>query len=154
VLNYSIVNSGLEGHYEKWSSQLKSALQTPKTEKCDCGNDNSTTCCQTLSNGNHTTEINKKDDDNDEEEEELRIESDDDDEAGGCKNGNDDIMDLEDMGDYVETSFVTKVPKGPPKEMVTPLIRKSLEKQGYKLIGSHSGVKLCRWTKVCISRSV
>lgn len=32
--------------------------------------------------------------------------------------------------------------------MVTPLIRKSLEKQGYKLIGSHSGVKLCRWTKV------
>ncbi len=41
-----------------------------------------------------------------------------------------------------------QTPKGPPKEMVTPLIRKSLEKQGYKLIGSHSGVKMCRWTKV------
>lgn len=41
--------------------------------------------------------------------EELRIESDDDDEAGGCKNGNDDIMDLEDMGDYIETSVSGKV---------------------------------------------
>ncbi|CAN4122839.1 unnamed protein product [Withania somnifera] len=33
------------------------------------------------------------------------------------------------------------------KAMVTPVIRASLEKQGYKIIGSHSGVKLCRWTK-------
>merc|ERR1719384_1617311 len=33
------------------------------------------------------------------------------------------------------------------KEMITPLLRKSLTKQGYKLIGSHSGVKICRWTK-------
>ena len=35
-------------------------------------------------------------------------------------------------------------------EMITPVLRKNLEKQGYKLIGSHSGVKLCRWTKVGI----
>ena len=35
-----------------------------------------------------------------------------------------------------------------PKEMITVPLRKALEKQGYKLIGSHSGVKLCRWTKV------
>ncbi|KAL3695249.1 hypothetical protein R1sor_009325 [Riccia sorocarpa] len=33
------------------------------------------------------------------------------------------------------------------KEMVTPILRASLEKQGYKILGSHSGVKLCRWTK-------
>ncbi|KAJ3240770.1 S-adenosyl-L-methionine-dependent tRNA 4-demethylwyosine synthase [Chytriomyces hyalinus] len=33
------------------------------------------------------------------------------------------------------------------REMITPNLRKNLEKQGYKLIGSHSGVKLCRWTK-------
>ncbi|KAJ0963309.1 hypothetical protein J5N97_028431 [Dioscorea zingiberensis] len=33
------------------------------------------------------------------------------------------------------------------REMVTPVIRASLEKQGYKIIGSHSGVKICRWTK-------
>ncbi|XP_004499150.1 S-adenosyl-L-methionine-dependent tRNA 4-demethylwyosine synthase [Cicer arietinum] len=33
------------------------------------------------------------------------------------------------------------------KEMVTPVIRANLVKQGYKIIGSHSGVKICRWTK-------
>ena len=37
---------------------------------------------------------------------------------------------------------------GEPREMVTPMLKKALEKQGYRLIGSHSGVKLCRWTKV------
>ncbi|KAG0268833.1 S-adenosyl-L-methionine-dependent tRNA 4-demethylwyosine synthase [Actinomortierella ambigua] len=33
------------------------------------------------------------------------------------------------------------------REMVSPLLYKSLTKQGYKIIGSHSGVKICRWTK-------
>ncbi|XP_058489439.1 S-adenosyl-L-methionine-dependent tRNA 4-demethylwyosine synthase TYW1 [Solea solea] len=33
------------------------------------------------------------------------------------------------------------------REMITPALRAALTKQGYKLIGSHSGVKLCRWTK-------
>ncbi|CAF0972809.1 unnamed protein product [Adineta steineri] len=140
------IYGGQEGHYSKWSSKLKSTLETPKTEKCDCSNDTSTTtCCKTVTNGDHS--IKNDDNNNDDDEEEPRIESDDDDEAGGCKDGNDDIIDLEDMGEYMENSSPTKTPKGPPKEMVTPLIRKSLEKQGYKLIGSHSGVKLCRWTK-------
>jgi len=35
-------------------------------------------------------------------------------------------------------------------EMLTPKVRSSLTKQGYKLIGSHSGVKLCRWTKAML----
>lgn len=35
-----------------------------------------------------------------------------------------------------------------PKEMITPQLREALTKQGYRLVGSHSGVKLCRWTKV------
>ncbi|XP_078404716.1 S-adenosyl-L-methionine-dependent tRNA 4-demethylwyosine synthase TYW1 isoform X4 [Cetorhinus maximus] len=34
-----------------------------------------------------------------------------------------------------------------PREMITPALRDALSKQGYRLIGSHSGVKLCRWTK-------
>merc|ERR1719284_989632 len=34
-----------------------------------------------------------------------------------------------------------------PREMVTPLQRKNLVKEGYKIIGSHSAVTLCRWTK-------
>ncbi|XP_068654301.1 S-adenosyl-L-methionine-dependent tRNA 4-demethylwyosine synthase [Aristolochia californica] len=43
-------------------------------------------------------------------------------------------------------SSASKVEKG-QRAMVTPVIRANLEKQGYKIIGSHSGVKLCRWTK-------
>ncbi|XP_075928754.1 S-adenosyl-L-methionine-dependent tRNA 4-demethylwyosine synthase TYW1B isoform X1 [Petromyzon marinus] len=34
-----------------------------------------------------------------------------------------------------------------PREMITPALREALTKQGYRLIGTHSGVKLCRWTK-------
>ncbi|XP_060029538.1 S-adenosyl-L-methionine-dependent tRNA 4-demethylwyosine synthase TYW1 isoform X2 [Erinaceus europaeus] len=34
-----------------------------------------------------------------------------------------------------------------PRAMITPALRDALTKQGYQLIGSHSGVKLCRWTK-------
>ncbi len=33
------------------------------------------------------------------------------------------------------------------REMVTKLQRKSLVKEGYKIIGTHSAVKICRWTK-------
>lgn len=34
-----------------------------------------------------------------------------------------------------------------PREMVSPMLHKNLTKQGYKIVGSHSGVKICRWTK-------
>lgn len=39
------------------------------------------------------------------------------------------------------------LPERDVNDMLTPLLRNSLTKQGYKLIGSHSGVKMCRWTK-------
>ena len=56
------------------------------------------------------------------------------------------LLDLEDMGKMVAASKAEASQE--IREMVTPTIRKNLEKQGYKIIGSHSGVKLCRWTKV------
>lgn len=37
--------------------------------------------------------------------------------------------------------------EGCGSEMLTSRQRKQLEKEGYKIIGSHSAVKLCRWTK-------
>lgn len=69
--------------------------------------------------------------------------------------GNDDesgIVDLEDIAGKApsrkSTTVVTSNGKvNGEKEMVTPVIRASLVKQGYKIIGSHSGVKICRWTK-------
>ncbi|GFY86161.1 flavodoxin family protein [Actinidia rufa] len=69
------------------------------------------------------------------------------------ENGEDSgIVDVEDIaGKAPSRKSMTLVrPNGKlngEKEMVTPVIRASLEKQGYKIIGSHSGVKLCRWTK-------
>jgi len=93
-----------------------------------------------------------------EEKEEVisKYDSDDDDAGGSCKDASSkggDVVDVEDIGfimagtentseDYPGDEMPSK-----DREMVTPLIRKSLEKQGYKLIGSHSGVKICRWTK-------
>lgn len=90
------IYGGLEGHYSKWLTRLVTKLQSGNIEKCDCSNENSETCCQSVTN-----ETNGKNG--------LLMESDDDDDAGGCKNGTEDIMDVEDMGDYIETSLPTKV---------------------------------------------
>ncbi|KAI7732940.1 hypothetical protein M8C21_025692, partial [Ambrosia artemisiifolia] len=62
------------------------------------------------------------------------------------------IVDLEDIaGKSVRKKDMGMVEsngkKNGEKVMVTPVIRASLTKQGYKIIGSHSGVKICRWTK-------
>jgi tRNA wybutosine-synthesizing protein 1 len=61
----------------------------------------------------------------------------------------DGLVDLEDLGAVLSKgrNHANKIKSSEPKEMVTPSLRKSLTKQGYKIIGSHSGVKLCRWTK-------
>lgn len=59
----------------------------------------------------------------------------------------DEVMDVEDLVKPAKGSGERNVSNG-VKEMITPPLRQVLTKQGYKLIGSHSGVKLCRWTKV------
>ncbi|CAK9312652.1 unnamed protein product [Citrullus colocynthis] len=66
--------------------------------------------------------------------------------------GEEDIVDLEDIAGKGPSRKSTNVVEtngklNGKKVMVTPVIRASLEKQGYKIIGSHSGVKICRWTK-------
>lgn len=56
-----------------------------------------------------------------------------------------DVVDLEDMGGAIlaqKKSITSEI-----SEMVTPSQAKALQKEGYKLIGTHSAVKLCRWTK-------
>ena len=53
------------------------------------------------------------------------------------------VVDIED----VLQSLESELNLNEMKEMITPSLRVQLTKQGYKLIGSHSGVKLCRWTK-------
>ncbi|GMI44510.1 hypothetical protein TrCOL_g10384 [Triparma columacea] len=64
------------------------------------------------------------------------------------------VADVEDMGGVMEKTDkeAQKKPRRKRKEeekkdMVTPKQARALKKEGYKLIGSHSAVKLCRWTK-------
>ncbi|EDQ93030.1 uncharacterized protein MONBRDRAFT_14102 [Monosiga brevicollis MX1] len=65
----------------------------------------------------------------------------------------DGMVDLEDLGNALVKGRAQRQAQdqdarvGKPRAMITPALRKALTKQGYKLIGSHSGVKLCRWTK-------
>eukprot|EP00941_MAST-03F_sp_MAST-3F-sp1_P004124 g4124.t1 len=67
----------------------------------------------------------------------------------GKKNGDDGILDLEEIGKVMAAaeSDRKKARNGPPRSMVTPRQRQALTKEGYKIIGTHSAVKLCRWTK-------
>ncbi|KAK0138243.1 S-adenosyl-L-methionine-dependent tRNA 4-demethylwyosine synthase [Merluccius polli] len=105
-----------------------------------------------------------------EEEEEEMLESSSDEESAG-PGENKSVVDVEDLGDIMSGLKRTKsagqsqaggqmvrrsksngaMRKGEEeeerREMITPALRQALTKQGYKLIGSHSGVKLCRWTK-------
>lgn len=72
----------------------------------------------------------------------------DDDEDGdddNTKNADDDsgMVDVEDIGKSMKESEAANL----SREMVTPMQRKALVKEGYKIIGTHSAVKLCRWTK-------
>lgn len=82
---------------------------------------------------------------------------------GGCGEGDEHQIDLEDLGralsnsktsatrNAIKTQLVNSqgatTSNENLKEMATKLQRKALSKEGYKLIGSHSAVKLCRWTK-------
>ncbi|KAM9370444.1 S-adenosyl-L-methionine-dependent tRNA 4-demethylwyosine synthase TYW1-like [Phaethornis superciliosus] len=53
----------------------------------------------------------------------------------------------DDVGMSLTRENTGRKEQGEKREMITPALREALTKQGYKLIGSHSGVKLCRWTK-------
>ncbi|KAI5963165.1 YPO7 [Candida pseudojiufengensis] len=63
----------------------------------------------------------------------------------------DTLVDVEDMGDIIRKTGGRSQQQQPMeiKQMVakdSPTY-KSLTKQGYTIVGSHSGVKICRWTK-------
>ena len=54
---------------------------------------------------------------------------------------------VEDVEDLLNINEEKKTSSSPSKEMVTPKQAKALKKEGYQLIGTHSAIKLCRWTK-------
>lgn len=67
----------------------------------------------------------------------------------GSEETDDTLVDVEDMGDVIRKEGIKVGNDLETKEMVSkdsPTF-KSLTKQGYTIVGSHSGVKICRWTK-------
>lgn len=67
--------------------------------------------------------------------------------GNSCKSGN--VPDLEDIANVVRPTSSQVRPNRTrvAKEMLSDKLRGALSKQGYHLVGSHSGVKICRWTK-------
>lgn len=143
-------NGGLDYDYDAWSQRFWRALNRPivangkSDDSICCKNDNgqstkSDSCCKSKNSGDTSikepVEYQSSDDEEDEEAEE----------AGGGSGG--ELVDVEDLGMMMKKRKEI-IANTSPREMLTPTLRASLEKQGYKLIGSHSGVKMCRWTKV------
>ncbi len=100
----------------------------------------------------------ESDNDNDEDVYEGESEEEDDDEVDVGPDG-EELVDLEDLaiamdGGEAKARVVKKKTKTDvvkkPRKMLSERQRANLTKQGYKIIGSHSGVKLCRWTKAML----
>jgi len=96
-------------------------------------------------------------------EERFSDEDEDEDEAADGGEGDDDkVVDLEELGsvlskaniqpnkDSKDASSSSTAAPAQPRAMLTDQLRTNLSKQGYKLVGTHSGVKLCRWTKAML----
>jgi len=97
-------------------------------------------CCSTIKEEEESFNDDDDDDDNDE------VEDWSDDESDYGEEKEPDVMDLEDIGNAMQSSNTSGKSKV-LKEMVTPKQSKALRKEGYRIIGTHSAVKLCRWTK-------
>ena len=58
-------------------------------------------------------------------------------------------VEIENLGSALEAAArsAAAASRGELPDMITPTQRKALTKEGYKLIGTHAAVKVCRWTK-------
>jgi len=80
----------------------------------------------------------------------LIVSEDDEEPEEDANKGEPEVTDMEDLGTAMaedDNDGEGEVKSSEPKEMVTSTQAKSLKKEGYRLIGTHSAVKLCRWTK-------
>uniref|UniRef100_A0A3B4T7D5 S-adenosyl-L-methionine-dependent tRNA 4-demethylwyosine synthase TYW1 n=1 Tax=Seriola dumerili TaxID=41447 RepID=A0A3B4T7D5_SERDU len=160
-------NGSIQADFQAWKVKFLNRLQAlAKGEKKSCsGNCKTGGSCKNKRKDGHMEE-------EEEEEKDALIESSSDEDESGLqdekKSGS--VVDMEDLGNIMNSAKKAKSKEegrgdgqtvklsklnGVKKigdeeerrEMITPALREALTKQGYKLIGSHSGVKLCRWTK-------
>ena len=148
------LHGNIEADFDHWCEGILNLLKNPldttaKKNGCGKGSD----CCSKKGKKKSANQLQKKKSIN-VEEKDVTYDTDSDSDA------NEAVVDLEDLGSFVrvenkvgedseEDDEITSG-DGEPREMLTPQLRESLTKQGYRLIGTHSGVKLCRWTKVYV----
>nr|XP_031302626.1 S-adenosyl-L-methionine-dependent tRNA 4-demethylwyosine synthase TYW1-like [Camelus dromedarius]XP_031303722.1 S-adenosyl-L-methionine-dependent tRNA 4-demethylwyosine synthase TYW1-like [Camelus dromedarius] len=166
-------HGSIEADFRAWKAKFISRLQAlRKGEKKSCGGNCKKGKCESNQRGSEGTEpgphppdrVHQRD-----AEEEEPVGSTSEEESGSEDHQSlNSVIDVEDLGkimDHVkkekrekeqqegETSAFRSTAKSDASErraMISPALREALTKQGYQLIGSHSGVKLCRWTKVFV----
>ncbi|XP_010748234.2 S-adenosyl-L-methionine-dependent tRNA 4-demethylwyosine synthase TYW1 [Larimichthys crocea] len=165
-------HGSVQADFLTWKGKFMSRLQAlAKGEKKSCsGNCKSGGSCKNKKTGGHEEKQEETAPQNNSSEDDL-IETSSDEESGlqeEKRSGS--VVDVEDLGNIMNSAKKAKSredgredvqmvklskmnglkkteDEGERREMITPALSEALTKQGYKLIGSHSGVKLCRWTK-------
>ncbi|NXL93375.1 TYW1 synthase, partial [Alectura lathami] len=163
-------HGSIEADFEAWKTKFLTCLlalcrgEKPCSGKCKKGKCKSQgKQSKESSNHEHGTPEYKNT-----EAEELFETSSEEEAGAGEAGGTNSVIDVEDLGSVVSHMKKAKREReleeggvgtsscgetagrkeaGERREMITAALREALTKQGYKLIGSHSGVKLCRWTK-------
>ncbi|XP_029468121.1 S-adenosyl-L-methionine-dependent tRNA 4-demethylwyosine synthase-like [Rhinatrema bivittatum] len=166
-------HGSIEADFSAWKSKILSRLQALyKGEKKSCDGKCQKGKCKPKKKqkprgeGSDPDQQTQKESEHDSTEEELFETTSE--EESGAEEGEGSVVDVEDLGKMMghmkrakkERELAERSEKVGPfqeknamgqdgeiREMITPALRDALTKQGYRLIGSHSGVKLCRWTK-------
>ncbi|NXB47453.1 TYW1 synthase, partial [Leucopsar rothschildi] len=154
-------HGSIEADFEAWKGKFLTRLQALcKGEKKPCsGKCKKGKCKSSGKQSKESSDHEHRTSEHENTEAEELFETSSEEEAGGT----DSVVDVEDLGNIMGHMKKAKVfllqgewngaagagrkEEAEKREMITPALREALTKQGYKLIGSHSGVKLCRWTK-------
>ncbi|XP_032933852.1 S-adenosyl-L-methionine-dependent tRNA 4-demethylwyosine synthase TYW1-like isoform X2 [Catharus ustulatus] len=152
-------HGSIEADFEAWKAKFLTQLQALcKGEKKPCSGKCKKGKCKSLGKqSKESSDHEHRTSEHENTEAEELFETSSEEEAGGT----DSVIDVEDLGNIMghmkKAKREQELQEGAAgagrkeeavrREMITPALREALTKQGYKLIGSHSGVKLCRWTK-------
>ncbi|XP_062363338.1 S-adenosyl-L-methionine-dependent tRNA 4-demethylwyosine synthase TYW1-like [Cinclus cinclus] len=152
-------HGSIEADFEAWKTKFLTRLQALcKGEKKSCsGKCKKGKCKSSGKQSKESSDHEPRMSEHDNTEAEELFETSSEEEAGGT----DSVIDVEDLGNVMghmkkakreqelqeRAAGAGRKEEAERREMITPALREALTKQGYKLIGSHSGVKLCRWTK-------
>nr|XP_012619526.1 S-adenosyl-L-methionine-dependent tRNA 4-demethylwyosine synthase [Microcebus murinus] len=164
-------HGSIEADFRAWKTKFIYRLQAlcKGEKKKSCGGNCKKGKCESNQHGSEETEPGSHTPDDlhprDTEEEEPGENTSEEEFGTEDHQGLNSVVDVEDLGKIMDrvkkekkekeqqeekTSLFRSTGKnedGERRAMITPALREALTKQGYQLIGSHSGVKLCRWTK-------